>query len=39
MKDYIGKTSSGAAIVILKDNQIVLSKGYGEANIEKKHPS
>ena len=38
MKDYIGKTTSGAAIVILKDNQIVLSKGYGDANIEKNIP-
>lgn len=35
MKDYIGKTTPGAAIVILKDNKIVLSKGYGDANIEK----
>jgi CubicO group peptidase (beta-lactamase class C family) len=38
MKDYIGKTTSGAAIVILKDDQIVLSKGYGDANIAKNIP-
>ncbi|MGG3926735.1 serine hydrolase [Metabacillus fastidiosus] len=38
VEDYIGKTTSGAAIVILKDNQIVLSKGYGDANIEKDIP-
>ncbi|MEC2077558.1 serine hydrolase [Metabacillus fastidiosus] len=38
VKDYIGKTTSGAAIVVLKDNQIVLSKGYGDANIEKDIP-
>ncbi|MBB6445565.1 serine hydrolase domain-containing protein [Bacillus benzoevorans] len=34
--DYIGKTVPGAAIVVLKDNQIVLSKGYGYADIERK---
>lgn len=34
--DYIGKTVPGAAIVVLKDNEIVLSKGYGYADIEKK---
>lgn len=34
--DYIGKTVPGAAIIVLKDNQIVLSKGYGYADIEKK---
>ncbi|MGG3888257.1 serine hydrolase domain-containing protein [Metabacillus fastidiosus] len=38
VKDYIGKTTPGAAIVVLKDNQIVLSKGYGDANIEKDIP-
>lgn len=36
--DYIGKTSPGAAIVVLKDNQVVLSKGYGYADIDKKIP-
>ena len=34
--DFIGKTVPGAAIVVLKDNEIVLSKGYGYADIEKK---
>ena len=32
--DYIGKTTAGAAIVILKDNKVVLSKGYGYADIK-----
>mgnify|MGYP001001375196 CR=1 FL=1 len=36
VEDYIGKTVPGAAIVVLKDNQVVLSKGYGYADIEKK---
>ncbi|PIC63742.1 hypothetical protein CSV79_10410 [Sporosarcina sp. P13] len=32
--EYIGETTAGAGIVILKDNQVVLSKGYGYADIE-----
>ena len=32
--DYIGKTTAGAAIIILKDNKVVLSKGYGYADIK-----
>ena len=33
--DYIGKTTAGAAIVMTKGNDIVFSKGYGYADIEK----
>ncbi|WP_176470208.1 serine hydrolase [Terribacillus saccharophilus] len=29
VSDYIGKTTAGASIVIVKNNEIVLSKGYG----------
>ncbi len=32
--DYIGKTTAGAAIIILKDNKVVLSKEYGYADIK-----
>ena len=32
--EYIGKTAAGAGIVILKDHQVVLSKGYGYGDIE-----
>ena len=32
--EYIGKTTAGAGIVILKDHQVVLSKGYGYGDIE-----
>lgn len=34
VNDYIGETTAGASIVILKDRQIILSKGYGYADIE-----
>ena len=34
--DYIGKATAGAAIVMTKGNDIVFSKGYGYADIEKK---
>ncbi len=36
MKDYIGDTIPGAAITIVKDNQVVLQKGYGYSNVEAK---
>ena len=32
--EYIGETTAGASIVILKDNKVVLSKGYGYGDIE-----
>ncbi|MBT2289328.1 beta-lactamase family protein [Paenibacillus albidus] len=38
VKNYIGKTSAGASIVIVKDGDIVLSKGYGYADVEKQIP-
>ncbi len=38
MAPYIGETCPGAAVVVFKDGQIVLSKGYGYADIEKKIP-
>ncbi|SHE79299.1 serine hydrolase domain-containing protein [Alkalibacter saccharofermentans] len=34
MSEYIGKTSPGAAVVLVKDGEIIFSKGYGYANIE-----
>lgn len=34
VSDYIGKTAAGASIVITKNNEIVLSKGYGFADVE-----
>ena len=36
MNEYIGKTIPGAAVVIVKDGNILLSKGYGFSNVEKK---
>ncbi|WP_068676789.1 serine hydrolase [Oceanobacillus sp. Castelsardo] len=38
VEEYIGVTTAGANIVVIKDNQIVLSKGYGYADIENKIP-
>jgi CubicO group peptidase (beta-lactamase class C family) len=38
VKEYIGETTAGANIVVIKDNQIVLSKGYGYADMEDKIP-
>lgn len=35
---YIGKTTPGAAIAVVKDGEIILSKGYGYADLEKKIP-
>lgn len=34
MAQYIGITLPGAAIVLVKDGQIIFSKGYGYSNIE-----
>lgn len=36
--DYIGETVAGATIIAIKDNEIVLSKGYGYADLEAKIP-
>lgn len=36
MDQYIGKTVPGASIVVVKDDEIVFSKGYGYADIDKK---
>lgn len=35
MAQYVGHTSPGAAVVLVKDDEIIFSKGYGYANIEK----
>src|SRR5699024_1140631 len=32
--EYIGETTAGASVIILKDNEVVLSKGYGYGDIE-----
>ncbi len=37
-EEYIGNTVAGAAIIAIKDNQIVLSKGYGYADVENQIP-
>lgn len=34
MAQYIGITSPGAAVVLVKDGKIILSKGYGYADLE-----
>lgn len=34
-EEYVGKTSPGAAVVIVKDGEIIFSKGYGYADKEK----
>ncbi|WP_312096038.1 serine hydrolase domain-containing protein [Niallia sp.] len=36
VKDYIGETAAGAIVIITKDDHILLSKGYGYADINKK---
>lgn len=35
---YIGKTTPGAAIAVVKDGQIIFLKGYGYADIENQIP-
>lgn len=37
-EEYVGDTVAGAAIIAIKDNQIVLSKGYGYADVENQIP-
>lgn len=36
MEQYIGMTTPGAAVVLVKDGHIILSKGYGYADLEKR---
>src|SRR6056297_3032197 len=36
VSNYIGKTTPGAAIGVVKDGEIVFLKGYGYADIENK---
>lgn len=38
VEEFIGETTAGANVVVVKDNQIVLSKGYGYADIKSKIP-
>ena len=38
MTQYIGKTTSGAAVVLFNDGEIIFSKGYGYADIESGTP-
>lgn len=38
MDKYIGKSSPGAAVVLVKDGEIIFSKGYGYSDIESKTP-
>ncbi|MFD1413611.1 serine hydrolase domain-containing protein [Oceanobacillus jeddahense] len=38
VEEYIGDTVAGASIIAIKDNQIVLSKGYGYADVENQIP-
>ncbi|WP_310833011.1 serine hydrolase domain-containing protein [Paenibacillus pedocola] len=38
VKEYIGKHTVGASVVMVKDGRVVLSKGYGYADVEKQIP-
>lgn len=38
VKEYIGQQSVGASVVMVKDGQVVLSKGYGYADLEQQIP-
>ncbi|UQZ36482.1 hypothetical protein C2I18_24875 [Paenibacillus sp. PK3_47] len=38
VKEYIGQHSVGASVVVVKDGQVVLSKGYGYADVEQQIP-
>ncbi|HZK34771.1 MAG TPA: serine hydrolase domain-containing protein [Bacillota bacterium] len=38
MDQYMGETSPGAAVVVIKNGGIILSKGYGYADIDKEVP-
>ena len=35
VSDYIGQTSPGLAVVVVKDGKILFSKGYGYSDVEK----
>ena len=35
VSDYIGQSTPGASIIVIQDGNIIFSKGYGYANIEK----
>lgn len=38
MNKYVGKSTPGAAVAVIKNGKIVLSKGYGYSDIETKKP-
>ncbi len=38
VSEYIGQQSVGASVVMVKDGQVVLSKGYGYADAEQRIP-
>ncbi|QUL57667.1 beta-lactamase family protein [Paenibacillus tritici] len=38
VKEYIGKQTVGASVVMVKDGQVILSKGYGYADVENQVP-
>ncbi|MDO5292783.1 MAG: serine hydrolase [bacterium] len=38
MESYIGDTVSGAVVVAVKDNKVVLEKAYGDSNLEEETP-
>ncbi|AIQ29646.1 hypothetical protein P40081_16905 [Paenibacillus sp. FSL P4-0081] len=38
VKEYIGQQSVGASVVMVKDGRVVLSKGYGYADLEQQIP-
>lgn len=38
VKEYIGQQTVGASIVMVKDGRVVLSKGYGLADVERQIP-
>lgn len=38
MEQHIGKSSPGAAVVLVKDGKIIFSKGYGYADVDSKTP-
>ncbi|MEK3904327.1 MULTISPECIES: serine hydrolase domain-containing protein [unclassified Paenibacillus] len=38
VEEYIGTQTVGASVVMVKDGQIVLSKGYGYADVEQQIP-
>lgn len=38
VSEYIGKTVPGAAIAVVKDGEIIFSKGYGYSDVEAQQP-